>query len=96
MLDLIVDFPNQNSTCSSPRVSFSSNIEMKFVENLSIEHKSTLWHTPTDMENHKRHAALVLRCVRSMNLSMAQFAENNVGTTEVFMGLENFLRDSEA
>ena len=101
-MNLIVDFPQipEDSTLntqmpSTRRVSFTDKIEVKFIKNLSVEHKADLWFTDREVESFKfNNSALLMRKLSSMNMTMATFAEMNCGDTSAFMGLEIYLSKS--
>ena len=88
---LIVDFPSK--TTPVRRVSFTEYIDVKFIDDLS-EHKSNLYFTDREVKAFKYQAALQLRNIHRMNLTMAEYAEKNVHDTSVFMGLEAHLSEN--
>lgn len=93
-MDLIIDFP-QNATSSQhhPRVSFDERSELKFVDNLATEYRDAIWYTETEMKSFKVQMALLVRSIRSSDITVAQYAEKNASDTSVFMGLEQHLSE---
>ncbi len=92
-MKLIVDFPHDCSNLQSagpPRVSFADNIKIKFIENLSIEHKSYLWFTKQEMGSFKIKMGHLLQNITS-TMTMTEYAEMNSHDTSAFMGLKNYL-----
>ena len=89
--DLIVDFPQAPRLTQQRRVSFSPQIELKYVKNLALEvHKSELWFTDRDVKLFKVRMASTLKAISS-TMTMAQYAELNSNNTSAFLGLENYL-----
>ena len=64
---------------------------MKIIENLSCKYKAELWYSEHDMNSFKCGDVQLMSNVRSMNMSMTQFAEMNIQDTSLFMWLEIFL-----
>lgn len=99
MTNLIVDFPQGPRDLAQiyqdyPRVSFAGEVDMKFVENLSITHdKADLYFTDREIKSFKLNVARLLRDIRSLKLTVAQYAEINVSNTSAFMGIENHLSE---
>ncbi len=90
-MKLIVEFPHDCSSRQSagpPRVSFADNIKIKFIENLSIEHKSDFWFTKQEMDSFKIKMGHLLLNITS-TMTMTEYAEMNSHDTSAFMGLEN-------
>ena len=95
-MDLIVDFPQQDSPSGGgrryvERVTFANYSEAIDVENLSYNYKTDLWFSRQEMHDFKYQNALVLGSISSAGMSMAQYAMMNVEQTELFLGLENHL-----
>ncbi len=67
-----------------------------FVENLSLNYKTELWFSGSEMRLMKREAAMLLREISSHGISMAEYAEMSVHDTSAFMGLETYLTESSA
>ncbi len=94
---LIVDFPRHQRNTPKPRVTFDTQIEMKFVESLRYTpSKTDLWYNKQEMNEVKLQGAFLVRKIRSMKMSMSEFAEANATgrqDTLAFLGLENFLNE---
>lgn len=80
MEELIVDFPRAPLQAKH-RVSFTDSVGITEVDNLSCQYKDDLWFTSCQIRGFKRNAALVLRRLATMNITMAQYAEMNVEDT---------------
>ncbi|KAL7536644.1 hypothetical protein ACHAXR_011039 [Thalassiosira sp. AJA248-18] len=98
-MDLIVDFPQASRPCdTSPRqelrVSFANDFEVKFVEDLSDKYKEVLWFSKRDIKKIKLQAAWIIKTIKANNMTVAQYAAQNIQETSVFMGLENYLSDT--
>lgn len=94
-MTLIVDFPQRASPQQIKRrynASFSETSRLKVVENLTCEYKSDLWYSEIEMNSFKYETALLLKKIKSV-MPMAQYAELNVQSTSLFMGLENHLTE---
>ena len=85
-MDLIVNFPQ----CQL-RVSFATHMEVNIVENISHEHKTDLWYTPSELKSFKGDAALLIASINSSGMTMAQYAKLDVNDTCAFLGIENYL-----
>jgi len=92
---LIVDFPQQSSHASPPneqrKVSFGELSDVKFVENIALQHRADLWFSKDEIDSFKYELAHILQQVRLLGLTMAQFAEQNAQDTSAFLGLEDYL-----
>ena len=108
MAALIVDFPQDHIRTplqkkSSRSVSFDQEMEVKFVSNLSIHHKSDLWFSRRDYQLFKHDLATAGRLIRAkrtisekddyLNLLLQEAGEED-GDTVSFLGLERHLSDS--
>eukprot|EP01083_Nonionella_stella_P099836 280855_1 len=82
------------SSSSRLQVSFSGDVDITFIQNLSYDHKSDLWFTNREMKSFKYQTALILRSISSFDMTVAQFAEMNAQDTSAFLGLENYLSDT--
>ncbi|KAL7528713.1 hypothetical protein ACHAXR_002587 [Thalassiosira sp. AJA248-18] len=87
-MELIVDFPQPRQ-----RVSFHPHIEVRFVENLAVNHKADLYFSEYNIKSFRYQTKLTLKQISS-KMTMAQYAEMNVSDTSTFMGLENYLSES--
>ncbi len=93
-MDLIVDFPQWPSDNLRPRVSFAPRVELISIDDLALEHKSDMWFSSEEMLFFKRSTALALHCIKSWNLTIAEYAEMHAQDTSAFMGLENHLSEN--
>lgn len=92
-MDLIVDFPPRARPLR--RVSFDESLSVRLVDDLTIEHKASMWFTQSELVGFQhRMKKLVAAIHLSRDISMASFAEANVENTGAFMGLENYMPDS--
>lgn len=82
-MQLIVDFPQASSEqpTPAPAVSFTSDVEIVPIENLTCKYKDDLWFANREMQLFKYNAARVLRRLKSMNITMVQYAEMNIEDT---------------
>ena len=91
-MNLIVDFPQRSSAQQSASVVFKQEIEVKFVKSLVTEYKDELWFSERDMKQFQVKTMLALQQIRSkQNITVAEYAENNIDDTSQFMGLERYL-----
>ena len=93
-MGLIVDFPESRSYSSlsssiRSRVAFESDLEIKIVENLTVEYKQDLWFSGREMKSFRLNATKITRAKE--NMTMATYAERNIDDSSLFMGLESFL-----
>lgn len=82
-----IQLPDENSR---RRVSFASQITVKFVDNLSISHRHDLWFTATERKRFKEEAILMVRellMVKRDNTELL-FQHN---TIDKWIGLERHL-----
>lgn len=94
--------PSSSSRRSSPkkvtapprRVFFTEEIDMKYIEDLTIEHSEDLWFDEYEIRNFKYQTALMLRTIKASNMSMAQYAELHCDESSAFMGLESYLTET--
>eukprot|EP00585_Thalassiosira_rotula_P007270 CAMPEP_0196134254 /NCGR_PEP_ID=MMETSP0910-20130528/3200_1 /TAXON_ID=49265 /ORGANISM="Thalassiosira rotula, Strain GSO102" /LENGTH=209 /DNA_ID=CAMNT_0041394117 /DNA_START=187 /DNA_END=816 /DNA_ORIENTATION=+ len=101
-MDLIVDFPQRRSpprTRPQTRagVSFAHQSSIKYVENLSSEHKADLWLTARELNASRNQLSLDLKAILSTYTSVAEYAQETTklgGDTSAFMGLENYMMKS--
>ena len=75
-------------------VTFSSISEAKLVAKLSA-YRNELFYTQDELTAFRhRYRDLVIQRVQASGMTMAEFAERNVTSTEAFMGLEAYLSRS--
>ncbi len=72
-------------------VTFATEVDMTFIENLTFEHKSTLWFSSLQLKSFNIQLTRLLRAIHTSDLSVAQYAELNASDTANFMGMENYL-----
>jgi len=94
MMDLIVDFPRRRSRTQG--VSFADHLEVKIIKNLSHEHKDDLWFTEHDIRRFKRRVALMMWYISSIDMTVSQYAKDNIHDTSAFLGLERYLSENTA
>mmetsp|Transcript_11897 Transcript_11897/g.20662 ORF Transcript_11897/g.20662 Transcript_11897/m.20662 type:complete len:153 (-) Transcript_11897:93-551(-) len=76
-------------------VSFDDQLEMKLIENVSIDHKDDLWFSDEEIESFEQRHRSFLRKLKSNNMNIDRFAELLSGQdTSAFLGLENYLSES--
>lgn len=109
-MNLIVNFPDQESLsrrskrkgnssrsrAPSPRasVTFLNESTLSFVENLAHKYKQDIWFSKQEMKDFKRRTAQFLFQITSSNMSLADFAVQNIESgndSSTFMGLECYL-----
>ena len=105
-MDLIVNFPDQESlsrrskrkgnSSRPPRasVTFLNESTLSFVENLAHKYKQDIWFSKQEMKDFKRRTAHFLLQITSSNMSLADFAVQNIqlgNDSSTFMGLECYL-----
>ena len=97
-MELIVDFPQQSERCRHSRrrsrfVTFDTEVEIKFVENLSLRSdlKSSLWSSRKELKSYKYHFAL---SVKEMKKCTAKGVYPRNIDADDFVGLENFVTDT--
>ena len=94
-MSLIVDFPSQHHHLNhDSTVRFDIDIEIKFVDNLAIEHKDELWYSREELKASRPRQARAMLQMKSNNTTMAQYAMLNINDTSSFLGLENYLTES--
>lgn len=95
--ELLVDFPQQlRGRRDRQSVTFEEHIEITFIESLIHKHKSDLWWTGREMKSFQHRAAALLNKMKSMNMTLADFAESNLEDTSSWMGLETYMTDNAA
>ena len=60
---------------ATPSVSFTDDVEIRCVENLTCKYREDLWFVACEMKTFKYSTVLVLQKLGSMNISMVQYAE---------------------
>ncbi|EJK64217.1 hypothetical protein THAOC_15073 [Thalassiosira oceanica] len=79
--------PNQQR-----RVSFSNVAQMKVVDDIATEDaRADLYYTSREIQAIKRCNCRMIMAIRASGVTMAEFAQQNLSRTEVFMGLEAHL-----
>mmetsp|Transcript_985 Transcript_985/g.1587 ORF Transcript_985/g.1587 Transcript_985/m.1587 type:complete len:166 (-) Transcript_985:68-565(-) len=90
-MDLIVDFPSRHrSSQHERRVTFTEQVKVKHVKNLSVEHKSDLWLTKEEIRCFQDDARRQIKALQSSDMSVVEYASRNAQDTSVFMGLERY------
>ena len=104
---LLVDFPSSSRTVQvqalaepalaepSPppecRIRFSQEIEVKFVANLTLDHRCDIWFSSQEMKKFRYQNALLMRHLQSNNMSLAEYAERHIHDTSCFLGIESYM-----
>ena len=88
-MDLIVDFPEQQPKQS---VAFAEESYLVIIE--SYIGRYDLWYTGEEMQLFKWKIARKLQLIKSVGLTVAQYAELNIENTSSFLGLETYLTET--
>ncbi len=92
-MELIVNFPptlrrTRRLLPVQRAVSFSKQVDVSFVEDLSRWYKADLWFSCREMESFRSRRVLLVAAIVSNGMTMAQYAKRNVDNTSAFLGLE--------
>eukprot|EP00584_Thalassiosira_punctigera_P012284 CAMPEP_0172563282 /NCGR_PEP_ID=MMETSP1067-20121228/100211_1 /TAXON_ID=265564 ORGANISM="Thalassiosira punctigera, Strain Tpunct2005C2" /NCGR_SAMPLE_ID=MMETSP1067 /ASSEMBLY_ACC=CAM_ASM_000444 /LENGTH=139 /DNA_ID=CAMNT_0013353697 /DNA_START=68 /DNA_END=483 /DNA_ORIENTATION=+ len=72
-------------------VSFADHDEVKCVENLSRKRKEDFWFSWSEIVAFAFDTIELLARIESSDITLAEYAEMNMGDTSAFMGLEDYL-----
>mmetsp|Transcript_14223 Transcript_14223/g.30385 ORF Transcript_14223/g.30385 Transcript_14223/m.30385 type:complete len:176 (+) Transcript_14223:81-608(+) len=98
-MELLVNFSQGHSLQNAPpppRVSFAEQLNVTFIENLSLQYKYDLWYTEREMISFRYQAGKLLSSILSSDMTVAQYAEMNMHDTSTFMGLERYFSQNKS
>ena len=84
-----------NSCRQGPEVCFSQDIEIRFIPN-EVKNRHDLWFSEKEINSFKNQPKLMLGTLKANGLTLAQVAKENIESSEVFMGLDNYMTESSA